>query len=172
MEKIYNVFKHIKDKNYTLTRKEYFITIVLYNILAYMFVGILVNGFELITRQAIDVWNIMPIFAFIICLPLYSSQYHRLLDTGMIHKYALTIPIIGFILKLINIILPFLTEYYSSSYFGTGTLQLFNGLHLDPDSKYYTFTAIFMMIQALYMLTNLILILTKTNQFKPNIKKS
>lgn len=165
MEKIYNVFQHINDKNHRLNRKDYLITLLLYNILVNIFVAILVNGFNLITRQSIDTWNWTSIIAFFLCLPLYTSHYHRLRDTGLAVKFAVAIPAIGFVLKLINIILPFFTDYSSSGLFGTGTLSLLSGLYLNPESRFYTFTATFMLIQALYMLVNLILILTKTDQF-------
>lgn len=165
MEKIYNVFQHINDENHRLNRNDYLLTLLLYNILANIFVVILVNGSNLITRQGIDTWRWTSVFAFFLCLPLYTSHYHRLRDTGLAVKFAIVIPITGFVLKLINIILPFFTDYSSSGLFGTGTLSLLSGLHLNSESRFYTFTATFMLIQALYMLTNLILILTKTDQF-------
>ena len=166
MEKIYNVFQHINDNKHRLNRNDYLLTLLLYNILVHIFVAILVNGFDLITRQSINTWNWTSIFAFILCLPLYTSHYQRLIDTGLTKKIAITIPIIGFVLKLISIILPFITDYYASGFFGAETFSLLSGLYLDPEAKFYTFTATFMLVQALYMLINLILILTKTDQFK------
>lgn len=83
MEKIYSVFQHINDEDHRLNRNDYLLTLLLYNILANMFVAILVNGFNLITRQGIDTWGWTSVFAFFLCLPLYTSHYHRLMDTGL-----------------------------------------------------------------------------------------
>lgn len=166
MEVVYKVFHHLKDPNHRLKREDYFITIFIYNIIVHLFAGIVFGGMELITRGQLELSNIMGIVIFLMCLPLYSSHYHRLLDTGMSVKYAKLVPIVGCSLKTISLILPFITNYDSSGFFGSGTLRLLTGLYLDPDANFYMFTAIFIMIQALYMLFNLILILTKTDQFK------
>lgn len=169
MEKIYSVFEHMTDPNYRLGRKQYLLTILIYNVIIHFFVGIITNGFEMITRNynLMHDWNVAAVMVFVLSLPLYSSHYHRLMDTGMVQRFAILVPAIGFGLKFISVLLPSFTDYYTSGFFGSGTLAAFSGLYMPyyQDKQFYTLIAIFSLLQAIYIFINLILILTKTDQF-------
>lgn len=168
MEKFYNVLKNIKNKDHRLSRKEYFLTILLYNLLVHVTVGILINSYNTIITgpnsswDPIDQWTIASYITTILCIPLYSSQYHRLKDTGLNTKISVAFPIIGFILKIARLCL----NYSSTALFGMHTLSLLGTSYLSDDTQNYHFIAIFMLIESIYMLINFILIITKTDQFK------
>ena len=84
MEKIYSVFQHINDEDHRLNRNDYLLTLLLYNILANMFVAILVNGFNLITRQGIDTWGGVDIRLRIL---LVSTTLHQPLSSLNGHRF-------------------------------------------------------------------------------------
>lgn len=164
MEKIYSIFQNLFNKEHRIGRKDYFLTLIIYNIIVYVFTGIVVSGYSLLLRQDVE-WIITSIITFVLCLPLYTTQYHRIADTGVSKGVATVFPVIGLLLKTLRIILSIAGPLSASALFGGGTLGLLSGLSLDPESKFYTLTAIFMLVEAIYMLANFILIITKTNQF-------
>ena len=146
MELLYDVLKNITNPNRRLGRKDYFLTVILYSIVVNMFVGIISTAVRAIDYEIdFSVWY--SVLVTLLSLPLYSAHYHRLRDTGLKSIPSASVVGTGFIIKVIHLGLSFANVLYPPGVFETGTL-------------FAMFCA-----QGAYLLINLILILTKSNQF-------
>jgi uncharacterized membrane protein YhaH (DUF805 family) len=163
MELLYDVLKNITNPNRRLGRKDYFLTVILYSIIVNMFVGIISTVVRTIDNNFdFSVWY--SVLVTLLGLPLYSAHYHRLRDTGLKATPSASVVGTGFILKVIHIGLSFANILHPPGAFGTGTLlAMFGSYYYMPNESLGTI--LFVAAQGLYLLINLILILTKSNQF-------